>query len=99
MTLLRDVNPGATLGKPSGRIASLDIGRMIACWYVMLFHAGFDLDVQNVVLGYGFSGVQFFMMLSGYVLARPHLEVQPHRPFELKRYAIGRVTRIVPPYY
>ena len=72
---------------------------MAACWYVMLFHASIDVHAQNVVLGYGFSGVQFFMMLSGYVLARPHLEAQPNRPFAMKRYALGRITRIVPPYY
>jgi peptidoglycan/LPS O-acetylase OafA/YrhL len=83
----------------SRRIASLDIGRFIACWYVMLFHAAIDVHVDNVVLRQGYSGVQFFMMLSGYVLARPYLEVQPLRPFELRRYAIGRVTRILPPYY
>jgi peptidoglycan/LPS O-acetylase OafA/YrhL len=96
---LRDVIAEAALNRTSGRIASLDIGRMLACWYVMLFHATIDLDAPNVVLSYGFSGVQFFMMLSGYVLARPYLEAQPQRPFAMKRYAIGRVTRIVPPYY
>jgi peptidoglycan/LPS O-acetylase OafA/YrhL len=83
----------------SVRLASLDIGRMAACWYVMLFHASMDVHAQNAVLGYGFSGVQFFMMLSGYVLARPYLETQPNRPFSLGRYALGRVTRILPPYY
>jgi peptidoglycan/LPS O-acetylase OafA/YrhL len=86
-------------GSGTRRVASLDIGRFAACWYVMFFHAGIDTHVQNVVLGYGFSGVQFFMMLSGYVLARPYLEVPPLRPFELRRYAIGRVARILPPYY
>lgn len=81
------------------RVASLDVGRFAACWYVMLFHAAIDLRVDNVVLGQGYSGVQFFMMLSGYVLARPYLEVHPLRPFDLRRYAVGRVTRILPPYY
>src|SRR6478735_2339129 len=81
------------------RVASLDIGRFAACWYVMLFHAAIDVRVDNVVLRNGYSGVQFFMMLSGYVLARPYLEVPPLRPFELGRYAVGRVTRILPPYF
>ncbi|HXU00650.1 MAG TPA: acyltransferase, partial [Polyangia bacterium] len=81
------------------RVASLDIGRFAACWYVMLFHAAIDTRFDPAVLRYGYSGVQFFMMLSGYVLARPYLETQPLRPFELGRYAIGRVTRILPPYY
>jgi peptidoglycan/LPS O-acetylase OafA/YrhL len=83
----------------SKRVASLDIGRFAACCYVMLFHAAIDTGVDNAVLKHGYSGVQFFMMLSGYVLARPYLEAQPPRPFELGRYAIGRVTRILPPYY
>jgi peptidoglycan/LPS O-acetylase OafA/YrhL len=85
---------------PGGkRVASLDIGRFAACCYVMVFHAAIDTGVDNAVLKWGFSGVQFFMMLSGYVLARPYLELHPLRPFELGRYAIGRVTRILPPYY
>jgi peptidoglycan/LPS O-acetylase OafA/YrhL len=83
----------------SKRLASLDIGRFAACCYVMLFHASIDTGVDNAVLKHGYSGVQFFMMLSGYVLARPYLEAHPPRPFELGRYAIGRVTRILPPYY
>jgi peptidoglycan/LPS O-acetylase OafA/YrhL len=81
------------------RLASLDIGRFAACCYVMLFHAAIDMRVGNVVLDHGYAGVQFFMMLSGYVLARPYLEVHPLRPFELRRYVIGRITRILPPYY
>jgi peptidoglycan/LPS O-acetylase OafA/YrhL len=83
----------------SRRVASLDIGRFAACCYVMLFHAAIDTRVDNAVLKFGYSGVQFFMMLSGYVLARPYLELHPLRPFELGRYALGRVTRILPPYY
>jgi peptidoglycan/LPS O-acetylase OafA/YrhL len=65
----------------------------------MLFHAAIDTKVDNAVLSFGYSGVQFFMMLSGYVLARPYLEVHPLRPFALGRYAVGRVARILPPYY
>jgi peptidoglycan/LPS O-acetylase OafA/YrhL len=86
-------------GPGARRVASLDIGRFAACWYVMLFHAAIDVRLDNPVLRYGFSGVEFFMMLSGYVLARPYLEVPPLRPFDLRRYAIGRITRILPPYY
>ena len=100
---MRDIVPRVTTEtaqkSASARLASLDIGRMAACWYVMLFHAAIDVHVQNVVLSYGFSGVQFFMMLSGYVLARPHLEAQPNRPFAMRRYVLGRVARILPPYY
>ncbi len=96
---MRGVNSETAPRSPSGRLASLDIGRMAACWYVMLFHASMDVRAQNAVLGYGFSGVQFFMMLSGYVLARPYLEVRPERPLSVSRYALGRVTRILPPYY
>jgi peptidoglycan/LPS O-acetylase OafA/YrhL len=66
----------------------------------MLFHAAIDTKVvDDSFLRWGFSGVQFFMMLSGYVLARPYLELHPLRPFELTRYALGRITRILPPYY
>jgi len=93
------VHAGATVENSDRRIASLDIGRFAACAYVMLFHAAIDVHFQDPVLKYGNSGVQFFMMLSGYVLARPYLEARPARAFELTRYAIGRVTRILPPYY
>jgi len=84
---------------PGRRIASLDVGRFAACLYVMLFHSSIDVHVDNVVLRQGFSGVEFFMMLSGYVLARPYVETRPPRPFELRRFAVGRITRILPPYY
>jgi len=89
----------AVQGPVTPRVASLDIGRFAACWYVMLFHAAIDTRVANVVLRHGYSGVEFFMMLSGYVLARPYLETHPLRSFELRRYAVGRITRILPPYY
>src|SRR3954447_13128826 len=83
----------------SRRVASLDIGRFAACCYVMLFHAAIDTRVDNAVLSFGYAGVQFFMMLSGYVLARPYLELHPLRPFSVGRYVVGRATRILPPYY
>jgi peptidoglycan/LPS O-acetylase OafA/YrhL len=92
-------NTGVSRTDGGNRLASLDQGRFAACWCVMLFHASIDVRLVNAVLSYGFAGVQFFMMLSGYVLARPYLESQPARRFDLRRYALGRITRIVPPYY
>jgi|SRR5450631_2812546 len=96
---VREGKSGGTRTEGGNRLASLDQGRFAACWCVMLFHASIDVRLVNDLLSYGFAGVQFFMMLSGYVLARPYLESHPARPFDLRRYALGRITRIVPPYY
>ena len=41
------------------------------CWTDAL-HAAIGHEGHNAVLRFGFSGVEFFMMLSGYVLARPY---------------------------
>jgi peptidoglycan/LPS O-acetylase OafA/YrhL len=89
---------------PQGRLASLDLGRMIACLAVVVFHANIDVDVfdgESTVLVWGQYGVEFFMVLSGYVLSRPFFEGvgASGRRLRLGPYLRRRFVRIAPPYY
>jgi len=86
-------------GDRVSRLAGLDIGRLAACLAVAMFHGGIDLKLSGPLTSWGFAGVEFFMMLSGYVLARPYLESARPRAFHLRPYVASRVARIVPPYY
>ncbi|MCM2324757.1 MAG: acyltransferase, partial [Oligoflexia bacterium] len=86
----------------SFRLANLDIGRMVACSAVILHHANRDILRDRIPLFlHGELGVQFFMILSGYLLARAYAPsaASPGRPFALGDYLWKRVIRIVPAYY
>jgi peptidoglycan/LPS O-acetylase OafA/YrhL len=101
---MRDLPPesGPSLraaGDHVSRIAGLDIGRLCACLAVALFHGTIDLKLTGWITSWGYVGVEFFMMLSGYVLARPYLETFRRRSFHLRQYLGARAARIVPPYY
>ncbi len=79
------------------RLDGLDILRAFACLAVVLFHADIDVFGSTPVLNRGLYGVTAFMVLSGYLLARPFLEHD--RAFEWGAYFRKRVVRIVPAYY
>jgi len=87
---------------PQGRLASLDLGRMVACLAVVVFHANIDaLHLEPSVMIWGQYGVEFFMVLSGYVLSRPYFEGAggADRRLRLWPYLRRRFARIAPPYY
>ncbi|GGE03159.1 acyltransferase [Tsuneonella deserti] len=85
--------------KPAGRAAALDLGRFIAALAVYGYHMLY-LDVQvgripwasalGPIMSYGYLGVNFFFMLSGYVICR---SAEGATRFEFAR---NRATRLYP---
>ncbi len=94
-------------GAPSARLHSIDGLRSLAVALVLVHHLtgggiarllmkrGHEV-VAFCVSSLGTSGVELFFVLSGVVLARPHLEGQ--RPFHALAYLRRRVSRLFPPY-
>jgi len=95
-------------------VASLTGLRGLAAVFVFIFHYGYfnpgirlDLAVPFIgkilhfPVGFGFSGVDMFFVLSGFLLslpfARATLTGAAHQP--LKRYYRRRVLRVFPAYY
>lgn len=74
--------------------------RFFAALYVLLFHytsiPGSIFDGHVVRLGY--TGVSFFFVLSGFILAHNYHQVDFAKPGALYRYAIARLSRIYPVY-
>jgi peptidoglycan/LPS O-acetylase OafA/YrhL len=91
----------------SARIESL---RALAALSVLASHAFLysyvsptitDPYVHRVVLEGGFGGVDFFFVLSGYLLFWPFARsaFATHEPVSVRRYALNRALRILPLYY
>ena len=80
------------------RVDGLDVVRMAACLAVVLFHADIDVLGGTPGLDRGLYGVQVFMVLSGYLLARPYLEL-PGPALPWRAYLARRLARLVPAYY
>jgi exopolysaccharide production protein ExoZ len=99
---LRDIsNPGER-----GTLKSVQAFRGLAALLVVLFHTGLILGAAkywNVGLAprlfaFGESGIHFFFVISGYIIARAH-ESDIGRPDRLRRYALRRFVRIYPVYW
>ncbi|MHC4985835.1 MAG: acyltransferase family protein [Planctomycetota bacterium] len=98
----------------SGRfIPQIDGLRFVAIVSVLLFHSysyywptgnpdasGWAFDGANWLVHRGWFGVQLFFAISGFILPLPFAEhyLNGHRPVELKRYFVRRLTRLEPPY-
>jgi exopolysaccharide production protein ExoZ len=98
----RDIsNPGER-----GTLKSVQAFRGLAALLVVLFHTGLILGAAkywNVGLAprlfaFGESGIHFFFVISGYIIARAH-ESDIGRPDRLRRYALRRFVRIYPVYW
>lgn len=91
---------------PADRLAALQAGRAVAAILVVLYHANdfiLPLRLYDGVtawrgFGWGYAGVEFFFVLSGFIIAHVHRRDigQPGRigPFLRKR-----ITRIYPVYW
>jgi peptidoglycan/LPS O-acetylase OafA/YrhL len=81
---------------PDARLRAVDGLRAIAVLGVVAHHAGL------VPWSIGARGVELFFVISGFCLSLPALaRVHAGLPFRFdwRQFAIGRVARIVPPYY
>jgi peptidoglycan/LPS O-acetylase OafA/YrhL len=82
-----------SIPSPSARIPGLDGIRALAVLLVVLYHLN--------LLGVGWIGVQFFFVLSGFLITRLLLELRDGRSLGayLKTFLGRRVLRIFPLYY
>ena len=95
--------------KPTARHEQLDglqAGRAIAAIMVVLYHANgfvvplrlFDGEIAWAGFGMGYAGVEFFFVLSGFIMAHVHRH-EFGRPDRLARYVCKRIARIYPIYW
>lgn len=92
---------GAAALAPAVQLGSLQAGRAFAAQYVVLFHAPLlmsertGLQYENAFFAAGHSGVEFFFVLSGFIMFLVHRGDlgQPHRA---GRFAMRRFVRIYP---
>ncbi|MFC0201936.1 acyltransferase family protein [Paracoccus rhizosphaerae] len=90
----------------AGRLDVLQAGRAAAAILVVLYHANnfvlplrlYDGDTAWRGFGWGYAGVEFFFVLSGFIIARAH-----HRdvgqPTRILRFLYKRCIRILPMYW
>ncbi|MAY36266.1 MAG: hypothetical protein CMN84_09230 [Spongiibacteraceae bacterium] len=84
---------------------SLQAGRAVAATLVLLFHLGsaiaaekyFGIEWFSIPFSFGNSGVDFFFVLSGFIIYYVHKN-DLGKPSSLKKYIYKRVVRIYPTY-
>lgn len=89
MTALRGTGPTPRVGRDGGRgrprrLSRLTGLRLFAALAVVLVHVGYHFSNSHpaaVAEGYGYTGVTFFYLLSGFVLAWSQREPRPRRFF------------------
>lgn len=95
----------ATTGKPTLVVPALDGFRGLAAMSVLLFHAlmgagrpALDEGPIRSILVSGYMGVDFFFVISGFVLFLPTV-VNRGRFGSVRAYALRRAARIIPAYW
>lgn len=89
---------------PRGRIAGLDGLRAVAALYVLAYHASVFAVPSSTWLrefaNMGWSGVDVFFTISGFILALPFMrKAWTGERVNIRRYGIQRVRRILPAYW
>lgn len=85
---------------------SLQAGRAFAAIFVVLFHLGgaiaaekyFDLQFFSIPFSFGDSGVNFFFVLSGFIILTAHYK-DVYNPRKIGNYLEKRIIRIYPTYW
>ncbi len=85
---------------------SLQAGRAIAAILVMLCHVGgaiasekyFGISGFRTAFGYGSGGVEFFFVLSGFIIYYAHRN-DLSKPGKIKSYVLKRTVRVYPIYW
>jgi exopolysaccharide production protein ExoZ len=96
----------ATITMKSGRLLGIQLARAFAAMLVVLYHASRMISLPQYaghvglggILSFGHSGVDFFFVLSGFIIYYVHNGDLGH-PAELRRYIWRRVARIYPDYW
>jgi peptidoglycan/LPS O-acetylase OafA/YrhL len=89
-----------------GKLSGVQTARGVAALTVVLYHATRALSLPQYLgyipfgnsLGFGHAGVDFFFVLSGFIIMHAHT-ADIGRPERLYRYMWRRVTRIYPIYW
>jgi exopolysaccharide production protein ExoZ len=89
-----------------GKLSGVQTARGVAALTVVLYHATRALSLPQYLgyipfgnsLGFGHAGVDFFFVLSGFIIMHAHT-ADIGRPERLYRYMWRRVTRIYPVYW
>ncbi|MCJ2035714.1 acyltransferase family protein [Methylobacterium sp. J-068] len=93
--------PPSRAHPPVAPLRALTALRFVAAAYVLVFHyAGFFFPgaAPPAVIGLGYSGVTFFFLLSGFILAYNYHAVDLSDRAALARFGRARVARIYPVY-
>ncbi|SHJ27301.1 acyltransferase family protein [Wenxinia saemankumensis] len=98
--------PGGPDDSAPERFDALQAGRAVAAILVVLYHAdGFVLPLRLydgatawAGFGWGYAGVEFFFVLSGFIIAHVHRR-DIGRPARIGRFLRRRIVRIYPIYW
>jgi exopolysaccharide production protein ExoZ len=100
--------PGTVLANQSAneKLSGVQAARGIAALMVVAYHATRSLSLPQYLghvpfgnaLGFGHAGVDFFFVLSGFIITHAHAR-DIGQPQRLNRYLWRRVTRIYPIYW
>lgn len=83
------------------KLDSLQVGWALAAQYVVLYHAPFilqqqlGLNLSSRILDAGHSGVEYFFVLSGFIMYHVHWKDVGHAA-QIRRFAVNRFIRIYP---
>lgn len=93
---------GDTKATKPGQLVYIQACRGLAALSVVLYHTNITLALNKYIgedifpiFNAGFSGVEFFFVLSGFIIFYAHSS-DIGKPSRLVRYAVRRITRIVP---
>ncbi|MEZ5737009.1 MAG: acyltransferase [Novosphingobium sp.] len=88
--------PARPCERPStSRLAGLDALRGIAALWVMYYHFLLLSSADHQIVGKGYVAVDFFFMLSGYVMARTY-EPRLAGGYTVRRFMVARYRRLWP---
>lgn len=84
----------------TGDIPALTALRFFAAFYISLFHvhyfSGYSFGVLDSIFASGYLAVDFFFVLSGFILAYTYVDAFNAKSVSVRKFLIKRVARIYP---